>query len=115
MDTSRERSAVAYRRRYIIQQLGRLRTRLINKGPASYPNENTYQVQARRTRALISEFEGELSILDCPGEYNELPAAVVADELGLTYEQVRALIKLGEIAAGGREAHELIDRNELER
>lgn len=115
MNTFRERSAVACRRRYIIQQLKRLRTRLIKKFPASYPNENIYQVQVRRTRALISEFEGELSILDCPGEYNQLPVAVVADELGLTYEQVRDLIKLGEIAAAGRPAHELIERNELER
>jgi hypothetical protein len=115
MDTFHERSAVAHRRRYIIQQLERLRTRLIRKSPACYPNENTYQVQLRRTRALISEFEGELFILDCPGEYYQLPAAVVADELGLTYKQVRELIKLGEIAAVGSQAHEIIERDELER
>lgn len=54
-------------------------------------------------------------MLDCPGEYDQLPAAVVADELGLKYEQVRELIKLGEIDASGREAHELVDRNELGR
>jgi hypothetical protein len=54
-------------------------------------------------------------MLDCPGEYDELPVAVVADEIGLTYEHVRSLIKLGEIEATGRPAHERICRGELER
>jgi hypothetical protein len=54
-------------------------------------------------------------MLACPGEYDELPAAVVADELGLTYEKIRSLIKLGEIAATGKVAHERICRGELER
>jgi hypothetical protein len=54
-------------------------------------------------------------MLDCPGEYAELPAAVAADELGLSCEQVRDLIRLGELAATGRAAHERISRVELER
>jgi hypothetical protein len=68
-----------------------------------------------RSLNLIAELESELSILDCPGEYDELPVAVVADELGLTSEQVRNLIRLGEIEASGKAAHERICRAELER
>jgi hypothetical protein len=69
----------------------------------------------KRRRELISDLEDELLILNYPGEYDELPVAIVADELGLKYEQVRSLVKLGEITATGRAAHERISRSELER
>lgn len=110
-----ERSAVENRRNYITQQLDRLRSQLVKKSPSHYANEKAYRRQSKRSRELISELEGELLMLDCPGEYDELPAAVVADEMGMTYEQVRSLIKLGEIAAAGKTAHERIARGELER
>jgi hypothetical protein len=69
----------------------------------------------KRSYEFISDLENELLIIDCPGEYDELPIAVVADELNLKYERVRTLIKLGEIEATGRPAHERISRSELER
>lgn len=115
MRATRAKSAVEVRRNHIIRQLEELRARLIKKNPAHYADEHTYRAQVKRTHELISEFEGELSTLDCPGEYDELPVAVVADELGLSYGKVRGLIKLGEIAAVGRAAHERINRAELER
>jgi hypothetical protein len=111
----RNRSAVEIRRGQITQQLEHLRSQLIRKSPTYYADENTYKRQLKRTRELISELESELSVLDCPGEYDELPIAIVADELGIRYEQVRGLIKLGEIEATGRAAHERISRGELER
>jgi hypothetical protein len=55
----------------------------------------------------------ELSALDYPGEYDELPVAIVADELGLRLDQIRKLIKVGEIEATGRRAHERVSRKEL--
>jgi hypothetical protein len=53
-------------------------------------------------------------MLDSPGEYNELPLAVVADELGQTTHQLIDLIKLGEIEASGKLPHARISREELE-
>jgi hypothetical protein len=88
-------SAVDKRKLEITRQLEHLRSQLAKKSPASYANENIYRRQLKRSRELISELEGELLILNDPGEYDELPSAVVADELGLKCEQVRGLIKLG--------------------
>lgn len=115
MRLSHRRSAVEDRRGQITRQLDHLRSQLAKRSPSHYANENVYRRQSNRSHDLISDLEGELLILDCAGEYDELPAAVVADELGLTYEQVRGLIKLGEIAATGRTAHERVCRRELER
>src|SRR4051812_42303754 len=115
MGLSYKRSAVENRRGKIIQQLDRLRSQLVKKKPSSYANDKVYRQQLKRSRELISFLEDELLILDCPGEYDELPVAVVADELGLTYEQVRGLIRIGEIEATGKTAHERISRGELER
>lgn len=110
-----EESAVDARRRRVTRQLDHLRSRLAKNSPARYADEHSYRRQLQRSLDLISELESELSILDCPGEYEELPVAVVADELGLTCEQIRSLIKLGEVAATGKAAHERICRVELER
>lgn len=109
------RSAVEERKQQVVRRLDHLRLSLAAKSPGHYPKEYMYKAQQRRVRELISELEAELSILNCPGEYNELPVAVVADELGLAYDQVRRLIKSGEIEARGKTAHELISRAELER
>jgi hypothetical protein len=55
----------------------------------------------------------ELSVLNDPGEYDQLPPAVVAEELGTTTAKVRLLIKGGEILASGKPAHEYISREDL--
>lgn len=109
------KSEIEIRRRRVTQQLDRLRSRSTKRNASYYADENAYRRQSKRSRELISDLENELSMLDCPGEYDELPAAVVADELGISYEQVRRLIKLGEITATGKKAHERISRGELER
>lgn len=110
-----KRSAVENRKQQIIRQLDQLRSQLVRRSPSQYANGKVYQRQLKRSHQLISDLEGELLMLDCPDEYDELPVAVVADELGLTYEQIRSLIKLGEIATTGKMAHERICRGELER
>lgn len=109
------RSAAEERARQITRQLDGIRSQIATKTRDRYADEKTFQRQRRRVQELADELEAELSILQCPGEYNELPVAIVADELGLTYKQVRSLIKSGEIEASGRAAHERISREELER
>lgn len=115
MSVSLSGSAVENRKRQITQQLDHLRSQRLRKGLSHYANENVYRRQLKRSQELISELEDELLILNCPGEYDELPVAIVADELELKYERVRGLIKLGEITATGKMAHERISRKEIER
>jgi hypothetical protein len=109
------KSAVEQRREEIDRQLTRLRAQLARKSRRDFTTDFRHRSWLKGTNALISELLEELSALDDPGEYDELPAVVVADELGLTRGQVRMLIRLGEIAAAGRAAHERISRSELER
>lgn len=115
MKTRRNRSAAEIRRGQITRQLERLRTRLVTKSPSQYTEGTDYRRHLGRTRELVSELEGELLMLDCPGEYAELPAAVIADELGLRLDQIRDLIRLGDVEAEGSRAHPRVSRVELER
>jgi hypothetical protein len=108
-------SEVEKRREQIGRQLDRVRLRLMQKSAGRYPSEAAYRYQQRRARELLADLEGELSALACPGEYDELSVATVADELGLTCNQVRSLIKSGEIEASGSAGHERVSRVEMER
>jgi hypothetical protein len=109
------KTAVEERKHQILAQLSRLKYQLISKTRSHYKTEHSYRSAQKRTSELITELESELSILESPGEYDELPTAVIAEELDLTINQVRSLIKLGEIRASGKLAHERISRDELER
>lgn len=109
------KSEVEKRSAQIVLQLDRIRLRLARKADGRYANEGTYKYQQRRAIQLIADLEDELSMLSCPGEYAELTVATVADELGLTYKQIRGLIRSGEIEATGKVAHERVSRVEMER
>lgn len=111
----RKRSAVEQRREQITAQVEHLRRRLASRTRKDYTSDFHYERWIRQSRALIDELLEELSALDEPGEYDELPIAVVADELGLHLDQIKQLIKLGDIEAEGRRAHERVSRRELER
>ena len=54
-------------------------------------------------------------MLDDPGEYNELPIAVVADKLGLTMNEVGVMIGQGEILTPDEKERERVTRDELAR
>lgn len=108
------RSAVVQRREQITAQIEHLRRQLASKMRKDYTSDYRYERWRKQSRDLIEELLGELSTLDDPGEYDELPPAVVADELGLRLDQVRRLIKLGDIEAAGERAHERVSRGELE-
>jgi hypothetical protein len=110
-----KKSAVEQRREEIYRQLTRLRAQLVRKSRKDFRTDFKHRSWLKGTNALVSELLEELSALDDPGEYDELPAAIVADELGLATKQVRMLIRLGEIAATGKAAHERVSRAELER
>lgn len=108
-------SEVEKRREQIGRQLDRVRLRLAQKTAGRYPSKAAYKYQQRRGHELVADLEGELSALECPGEFVELAVATVADELGITSSQVRSLIKSGEIEATGHAGHERVSRDEMER
>lgn len=110
----KKRSAVERRREQIAAQIEHLRLRLASKTRKNFTTDFRYESWLKQSRSLIDELLGELSALDEPGEYDELPTAVVADELGLSLEKIKLMIKLGEVEAEGRRAHERISRGELE-
>lgn len=110
-----KRSAVEQRREQIIAQVEHLRQRLASRTRKDYTSDFHYERWIRQSRALIDELLEELSALDEPGEYDELPIAVVADELGLHLDQIKQLIKLGDVEVTGRRTHERVSRRELER
>lgn len=111
----RNRSAVEQRREQILKQVEHLRARLATKSRKDYTSDFRYQTWLKLSRELIDELLGELNELDEPGEYDALPSAVVSDELGLRLEDVRLLIRLGDIETTGRKAHERVSREELGR
>jgi hypothetical protein len=110
-----KRSAVEQRREQITTQVERLRRQIASKTRKDYISDFHYERWIRQSRELIDELLEELSALNEPGEYDQLPVAVVADEIGLRLDQVKQLIKLGDVEAAGRRAHERVSRRELER
>lgn len=109
----KKRTPVEQRRNQIVAQVERLRRRLASKTRKDYSSDFHYEKWRTQTDVLIDELLAELSVLDDPGEYNQLPPAVVAEELGTTTANVRLLIKGGEILASGKPAHEYVSREEM--
>lgn len=104
---------IAQRIRTVDAQISRLRGRLSTRSRNSFPSESHYLTWLEKANELLSELENELAVLTEPGEYDQLPPAVVAEELGTTTGKVRLLIKGGEILASGKPAHEYVSREEL--
>lgn len=110
----RKISAIEQRRKQITAQVERLQRRLASRTRRDYSTEFHYERWLAQSNALIDELLAELSVLEDPGEYDQLPPAVVAEELGTTTRKVRLLIRGGEILASGKLAHEYVSREELE-
>jgi hypothetical protein len=109
------RPAVEVRRGQIYKQLDKLREEQATKTRKHYKSDHGYEQAHNRRADLIDRLEQELSILDDPGEYNELPIAVVADELGLTINEVSGMIGGGEILTPDEGEHGRVTRDELAR
>lgn len=109
----RKSSAIEQRRKQTAAQVEHLRRRLASRTRKDYSTDFHYERWVAQSNTLIDELLAELSVLDDPGEYDQLPPAVVAEELGTTTAKVRLLIKSGEILASGNPAHEYVSREEL--
>jgi len=109
------KSAVERRSGQIAAQLEHLRTQLAKKSRKDYTSDFRYRIWLKKSHELIAELLNELSALNEPGEYDALPAAIIADELNLRLDEVQLLIRRGEIITTGKPAHERISREELGR
>lgn len=109
------RSAVEQRRAEIDRHLTRLRSHLARKSREDFTTDFRHRAWLESTNRLMAALLEELSALDDPGEYDELPAAVVADELGIGLDQISRLIRLGEVEAAGPRARPRVPRAEMER
>lgn len=105
---------VAQRIHAVTTQVERLRGLLSSKSRNNFKSDVHYRSWLEKTTDLLTEWESELSALSDPGEYDQLPPAVVAEELGTTTAKVRLLIKGGEILASGKPTHEYVSREEVE-
>jgi hypothetical protein len=104
---------IAQRARTVTARIAQLKEQLSSRTRDAFKSDYHYRTWYEKTNALLSELEDELSVLNEPGEYDQLPSAVVAEELGTTTDKVRLLIKGGEILATGKPAHEYVSREEL--
>src|SRR4051812_43297840 len=104
---------IAQRARTVTARIAQLKEQLSTRTRDAFKSDYHYRTWHENTNALLSELEDELSVLNEPGEYDQLPPAVVAEELGTTTDMVRQLIKGGEILAAGKPAHEYVSREEL--
>jgi hypothetical protein len=104
---------IAQRARTVTARIAQLKEHLSSRARDAFKSDYHYRTWYEKTNALLSELEDELSVLNEPGEYDQLPPAVVAEELGTTTDKVRQLIKGGEILATGKPAHEYVNREEL--
>ena len=109
------KSTIEQRRTEINKQLTCLRSQLARKSQKDFTTDFRFRSWLEGTNELITWLLEELSALDDPGEYDELPAAVVADELGLQLYEIKLLIRMGEVEVTGRRAHPRVCRAELER
>jgi len=62
----------------------------------AFKTDKGYEQWRKKWPERLAELEDELSILNDPGEYDSLPAAVVAEELGLNIGLVESLIYCGD-------------------
>lgn len=72
-------------------------TQLETKKAKNFKTEDGFIRWTQNQHNKISELEQEISMLDYPEEYAELPVAVVAEELGISIFRVNELIAYREI------------------
>jgi hypothetical protein len=111
-------SPIEQRRQQLAKQIEELHQRVATKTRNTFKTDKGYEQWQKKWPERLAELEDELSILNDPGEYDSLPAAVVAEELGLSIGLVESLIYCGEIEPtdkSGESAGDRVSRDELAR
>lgn len=110
-------SPIELRRQQIYKELGKLRDEELAKTRRHFKSDEGFEESKRRRAEKIAELDAELSILNDPGEYEELPFAVVAEELGVSVSAVGLIVgSLRELEPIDEDArHDRVTRSELDR
>lgn len=111
-------SPIELRKQQVYRELDKIREETTTKTRRHFKTDQGFEEWKRRRALKVAELDEELSILLDPGEYEELPLAVIAEELGITAENVRLLVGLRELEpsdTGEDSKEDRITRAELER
>jgi hypothetical protein len=104
---------VGSRIKQINREIERLQIQLATKTIKTFKREARYEQWKGEAHELLERLRDELSALLYPGEYEALPPAIVAAELGLSLSQVKGLIRLGEIESASPPSNGWIGRGEI--
>lgn len=113
-----KKTPTAIRREQIARELEKLELPKQQKTRRDFKSDEAFENWKQRQQQKKYELNEELSILDNPFEYNELPLALAAEELNISLDDMQAIVQeelieinfSGEYRAGAR-----ITREELAR
>jgi len=90
-------SQITLRKQEIAEQIETTRLKAAARTRQDLKTDQGWERWQRRWPEKIQELQTELSILDEPDKYDELPFAVVADQLGISIGEVKTLVWGGEL------------------
>lgn len=82
---------VAQRKEQIAREIEKLEVEYEKKTRRQFKTDEGFENWRVRNREKIAELKEELSVLEDPGPYNEIPLATVAEELGLTFDEINSI------------------------
>jgi hypothetical protein len=108
-------SPIKLRKQQIEKEINKIREHAVTKTRRHFKTDKGFEAWQRKWPEKINELEQELSILNDPGEYDELPVALVAEELGVSSEKISSLLRGGELEQSDESKKDYVSRAELER
>lgn len=116
MNSKIKKTPIELRRGQIEREIEKLQLPKNQKTRRDFKSDEAFEIWKERLKKKLHELNEELIILDSPYEYNELPLALAAEELGVTLEDMQAFVREeliavsfnGEYRAGARMAREEI-------
>lgn len=112
MNSKIKKTPVEQRRGQIEKEIEKLQLPKNQKTRRDFKSDEAFEIWKERLKTKIQELNEELIILDNPYEYNEVPIALAAEELGVTLDDMQAFVREeliatsfnGEYRAGARDA-----------
>src|SRR5882672_9591858 len=92
MKSKPKSTPIEQRREQINEGLEKLKSSKSIKTRKDFKSDNLFDVWRKKYDKKLYELSEELTILDNPDEYNEIPLAVAAVELGLTLQELRDIV-----------------------
>lgn len=118
MNSKIKKTPVEQRRGQIEKEIEKLQLPKNQKTRRDFKSDETFETWKERHKRKLHELNEELIMLDNPYEYNEVPLALAAEELGITMDDMQAIVNEeliatsfnGEYRAGAHVTREEIAR-----